>query len=50
MRKLISNYLQYMVQREGSQNVVVFSDISKRINDNMWSNRDDERRVLCGYD
>jgi len=29
-----------------SQNVVVFSDISKRIYDNMWSNRDDERRVF----
>jgi superfamily I DNA/RNA helicase len=29
-----------------SQNVVVFSDISKRINDNMWANRDDERRVF----
>lgn len=29
-----------------SQNVVVFSDISKRIYDNMWGNRDDERRVF----
>lgn len=29
-----------------SQNVVVFSDISKRIYDNMWNNRDDERRVF----
>ena len=27
-----------------SQNVILFSDISKRINDNMWANRDDERR------
>jgi hypothetical protein len=29
-----------------SQNVVVFSDISKRINDNLWANRDEERRVF----
>ena len=29
-----------------SQNVVVFSDISKRIYDNMWTKRDDERRVF----
>ena len=29
-----------------SQNVILFSDISKRINDNMWVNRDDERRVF----
>lgn len=29
-----------------SQNVILFSDISKRINDNMWANRDDERRVF----
>ena len=29
-----------------SQNVILFSDISKRINDNMWINRDDERRVF----
>lgn len=28
------------------QNVVVFSDISKRINDSLWTNRDDERRVF----
>lgn len=29
-----------------SQNVIVFSDISKRINDSIWANRDDERRVF----
>jgi DNA helicase-2/ATP-dependent DNA helicase PcrA len=29
-----------------SENVILFSDISKRISDNMWINRDDERRVF----
>ncbi len=29
-----------------SQNVILFADISKRINDGMWVNRDDERRVF----
>ena len=29
-----------------SDNVILFSDISKRISDNMWINRDDERRVF----
>ena len=28
------------------ENVILFSDISKRISDNMWINRDDERRVF----